>query len=76
MKQIGDVNNLPGELKNPFNSDCVTDITVYTTKDLWGKWYARGSVEFKKGNTSGNQKFDGTDLIDVLKKIYTFINNL
>jgi hypothetical protein len=76
MKQIGNIKSLPAELKNPFNPDYVTDITIYTSKDLWGKWSAHGSVEFKKGNTSGKQKFEGTDLIDVLKKIYTFINNL
>lgn len=77
MKQIGDINNLPEELNNPFNSDCITSVCIRTVKRTWdSSWYTYGTVEFKKGNTSGEQEFEGTDLVDVLRKIYTFVNNL
>lgn len=76
MKQIGNINNLPEELKNPFKLEHVTDVSVHTFKSFTNSWYTCGSVEFKIGNTLGKQKFEGTDLVDVLKQIYTFVNNL
>ena len=76
MKQIGDINNLPKELNNPFSSDCVTEINIRTYKSWSSDWRTYGILKFEKGNTTGEQKFEGIDLIDVLKKIYTFINNL
>ena len=77
MKQIGNINNLPAELNDPFNSDCITDISIRTFKQRWDPiWCTYGTVEFKKENTTGKQEFKGTDLVDVLKQIYTFVNNL
>lgn len=77
MEQIGNVNNLPEELNNPFNSDCITDINIRTYKSGWSSsWRTYGIVQFEKGNTTGEQKFEGIDLIDVLRKIYAFVNNL
>ena len=77
IEQIGNINSLPKELNNPFNSDYITDITIRTYKFEWSSnWKTYGIVQFKKENTTGEQKFEGTDLIDVLRKIYTFINNL
>ena len=77
IKQIGNINNLPVELNNPFNSNYITNINITTYKSAWTpNWVTYGTVEFKRENTTGNQKFEGTDLVDVLKKIYTFVNNL
>lgn len=77
MKQIGNMNNLPEELNNPFNSDCITDISIRTFKRGWGpSWCTYGTVKFEKGKTTGEQEFNGTDLVDVLKKIYIFVNHL
>ena len=77
IEQIGNINNLPGELNNPFNSDCITEIDIRTYKSVWSSdWKTYGIVQFKRGNTGGEQKFEGIDLVDVLKKIYTFVNNL
>lgn len=77
MKQIGDINNLPEELSNPFNSDCITNVTIRTFKRTWdSNWCTYGTVEFRKGNTTGEQEFNGTDLVDVLRKIYIFVNHL
>ena len=77
MKQIGNINDLPKELSNPFNSDYITSITIKTFKRILdSSWYTYGTLEFKKGNTTGEQKFEGTDLVDVLRKIHTFVNNL
>ena len=74
-QQIGNINDLP--LSNPFNSDYITSISIKTFKYTWDySWHTYGTVEFKKGNTTGEQKFEGTDLVDVLRKIHTFINNL
>lgn len=77
IKQIGNINNLPVELNDPFNSDYITSINITTYKSAWASnWVTYGTVEFKRGNTTGNQKFEGTDLVDVLKQIHTFVNNL
>jgi len=77
IKQIGNINNLPEELNNPFNSDYITDISIRTFKQRWDPiWFTYGTVTFKKGNTTGEQEFRGADLIDVLKQIHTFVNNL
>ena len=78
IKQIGNINNLPVELNDPFNSDCITDISIRTFKRSWGNtsWCTYGTVEFKKGNTTGKQEFEGKDLVDILKQIHTFVNNL
>jgi hypothetical protein len=77
MKQIGNINNLPEELNNPFNSNCITKINIGTFKRGWNtSWCTYGTVTFQKGNTTGEQEFEGTDLVDVLRKIYTFVNNL
>ena len=77
MKQIGNINDLPEELSNPFNSDYITSITIKTFKYTWDpSWRTYGIVEFKKGNTTGEQKFEGQNLVDVLRKIHTFVNNL
>lgn len=68
---------LPNDLKNPFGKTFITDITVSHKLGLFGdKWYSSGWVEFKNNNTTGNQKFKGSDFNDVVSQIKTFIESL
>ena len=77
VKKIGEV-ALGNTLSNPFNKRCI--VSLYVSVDqvvLRGKekWVARGVVDFKEGNTSGRQRFDGESFDDVVLKIKNFINN-
>lgn len=65
------------EIKNPFLSECITEITMYAWKsDFSGKVSVRGSVSFKNGNTSGKQEFTANSLPDLFFKIIEFCKNL
>lgn len=35
-----------------------------------------GSVEFINGRTKGEQKFEGSDIMDIVKQIYDFLEQL
>ena len=49
--------SLPSDLNNPFNKRNIESIYVSFRRGiLSGKWNAYGSIEFKNGNTSGEQK--------------------
>ena len=77
IKKIGEVALSPS-LINPFNKKCI--VGLYVSVDqivLRGqeKWVARGFVEFKEGDTSGKQRFEGESFDDVVIKIKNFIDN-
>lgn len=45
---------LPSVIENPFSKDCITNVLMRASKSLvYETFYFRGSVEFKKGNTTG-----------------------
>lgn len=74
---IGDYENIPQVLKNPFDLEKITEINIHSRKRLFeDTWVHYGTVEFKNGSTKGAQEFEGKDIMDVLKQIYTFVNNL
>jgi hypothetical protein len=61
---------------DPFKADCLDQIAIYIyPKRTYGKPIS-ASIEFKKGNTSGSQKFEGADFGDVIHELQTFINSL
>ena len=69
--------SLPSDLNNPFNKRNIECVYVSFRRGiLSGKWNAYGSVEFKNGNTLGEQKFDGETFDEVVIKIKAFLNEL
>jgi len=69
--------NLPSCIVNPFNVENITSIMiVYGRSLLRGTPYFTGKVEFKKGNTKGEQSFDGKNLVDVFIKVRDFCKEL
>jgi len=76
IKKIGEVALSPS-LINPFNKKCI--VGLYVSVDLVtlrgkDKWIARGYVDFKEGNTTGKQRFEGDNFDDVVLKIKHFID--
>lgn len=65
------------DLKDPFKKDSIRKVQV-VFQDFWsnGVWKADGYIDFKEGNTSGQQKFDGTSIEDVLEKMAAFVKTL
>lgn len=72
-----DGNVIPGILNFPFNKESVTAVRMHYTKDLFDKgWTARGSIEFKNGNTEGTQKIQEKTIGEFLKVAQEFISEL
>lgn len=81
MKLLGDIfgsnTHMPTTLKNPFAFDKVENIWIHMRKDLFGERFRfTGSVEFTNGRTKGKQGFEGADIMDVVKQIYAFLEQL
>lgn len=69
--------SLPSDFNNPFNKQNIESIYVSFRRGiLSGKWNAYGSIEFKNGNTSGEQKFEGETFDEVVVKIKAFLGEL
>lgn len=74
---IGDVNSVPSNLKNPFDSTKIDSMHVLCIKScINDKFVFSGKIEFKNGNTIGAQKFEGSNMVDVLKQMYSFVEQL
>ena len=71
MKELfGDT--LPTLVKDPFKGGCIEAIHLHATKKLFGDGFNfKGTVEFKNGNTGGEQKF----IANSLGELYTDIMN-
>lgn len=78
MKKIlGNISNIPSTLNNPFDSKKVKGIHIHCTESIFGgKWYISGNIEFQNGDTEGVQRFEGKDIMDVVTKIYNFLEQL
>lgn len=77
LKLFGNTSSVPSSLNNPFATDKVSDIWIHMRKGIWdGEYKFTGSVEFSNGRTNGEQKFEGTDIMDVVKQIYAFLEQL
>lgn len=77
LKLFGNTSSVPPSLNNPFTTDKVEHIFISMNKSLFsGKFMFHGSVEFVNGRTKGEQKFEGSDIMDVVKQIYTFLEQL
>lgn len=74
---LGDSNGeLPSEIKNPFSMENVEEIHLHCSKLFGDKFHFWGNVQFKNGDTTGTQKFDGDGLGDVFMKIQKFCEKL
>lgn len=68
---------LPSVIENPFDIKSIDGIHIFYGKyAIGGEPYFSGNVQFKKGNTKGEQSFDGNDLSDVFIKIMNFCKEL
>jgi hypothetical protein len=77
LKLFGNTSSVPSSLNNPFATDKVEDIWIHMRKSLFSEEFSfSGSVEFSNGRTKGEQKFEGTDIMDVVKQIYSFLEEL
>ena len=77
LKLFGNTSSVPSSLQNPFAYDKVESMFIYMQKGLFdGKFKFTGSVSFTNGSTKGEQKFQGTDIMDVVKQIYSFLEEL
>ena len=70
-------NPLPSVIENPFNVENIEGIHIFYGKyAISRKPYFMGKVCFKKGNTTGEQCFEGSNLSDVFIKIMNFCKEL
>ncbi len=74
-------NKMPSLLKDPFGVNKISRIYVTFNEPFFqnGKWRSHGSIEFKNGNTKGEQTFDaeGDDAFDqVVLQMREFIKEL
>lgn len=81
MKLLGDMfgsnTHMPTTLNNPFAIDKVEDIWIHMRKNLFSERFSfTGPVEFTNGRTKGEQTFEGADIMDVVKQIYSFLEEL
>ena len=64
-------------INDPFSKIHVTSVYVHFSKSLFSeKWNCVGSVDFKNGNTKGEQRFEGAHFDEVAEKIREFIKTL
>jgi hypothetical protein len=67
------------EFKDPFNSDCCEKIIIWIQKPIL--FFEKGIeytsvINFKNGNTSGQQRVEAEDFPSLLKKIEEFVKAL
>lgn len=76
MKELfGDT--LPTLVKDPFKGDYIEGIHMHANKQLIGGGFRfSGSVEFKNGNTGGEQKFKANSLGELYTDIMNFCLSL
>lgn len=76
-KELFGKDPLPSVIENPFDVKNIEGIHIYYGKyTISGRPYFTGKVQFKKGNTRGEQSFDGDNLSDVFIKVMNFCKEL
>ena len=64
-------------LKDPFKKGSIISIRTNASQSLFNKtWTFSGIVEFKNGDTTGEQRFKGDSFDDVILKMKTFFESL
>ena len=70
-------NNSLDILKDPFKKDNIERVRLTMYKGcLSGKMRFDGSVEFRNGNTLGEQEFEAKDWQDLANQVERFIESL
>jgi len=76
-KELFGKDPLPSVIENPFDVKSIESIHIYYGKyPISERPYFSGKVQFKKGNTKGEQSFDGDNLSDVFIKVMNFCKEL
>ena len=79
MKELNGIGaqSLPSILKDPFSKVCVSWVSVFYSPNFFSdKWEAHGTVEFKNGNTKGEQSFKAETFDECTAQIREFIKSL
>jgi hypothetical protein len=77
FKLLGNDNQLPAEVKNPFSMEHIQAIHMHCTKKLFSDGFnIRGTVEFVNGETKGEQTFEAEGLGELFVKIHNFCERL
>lgn len=66
----------PSIVKDPFKRDSVTDILLVMSKRHSDKWSVWGTVEFRKGDTEGKQRFKAETLEQLAAQVKSFLETL
>lgn len=76
VEKLGDA-SLDRILEDPFARESITSISVHYTRRSYGdkSWYGWGTVDFKRGNTSGQVEFRGDTFDEVAIQVKNFIEN-
>lgn len=63
-------------LTDPFNKNCMVALSTHAYCGFAGQWSYTGRVQFKNGDTEGEQKFKGESLNALLIKMQAFVETL
>ena len=65
-------------VSDPFKKKCIKGLHIHCYPD--SSWYrtkpVSATIDFENGNTQGTQKFEGDDIMSVLKEMYRFCERL
>lgn len=63
-------------LNDPFKKNCMVGLSTWCSVGFSGAWSYSGRVQFKNGDTEGEQKFKGESLNALLIKMQAFVETL
>lgn len=67
----------PSIIKDPFNKDGFDGLSIYVSRKWFSdEWDATGTINFKNGNTNGEQKFKNQTLDGLLIEMKQFLDSL
>lgn len=72
-----DKSTKPTMYSDPFTKECVEGIHIHASKGWFTeKFWFRGIIKFKNGNTKGEQTFEGSSIEDLLTQMKVFSESL
>lgn len=72
----GEVASITTDINDPFKSEMIESIWMRSYKSRISGWTYNGEVEFRNGNTKGEQTFQATTFNDLIAQINLFIEEL
>lgn len=77
LKNSNGASDSVSPLKNPFDTEFITDIHIWiSNQESSFSKPVRVRVQFKNGDTEGEQKFQGDNLQTVMIEVQAFIDSL